>query len=152
MLRNYTLPILDFASDTWRQTIVDREPGVYLGHPTTVLLDDGKTMVTVYPKNHGFGQIVLKKSMDGGLTWSERLPVPESWSTSLETPILYKVYDKTGKCRLIMFSSLYPIRMSVSEDDGDTWSELAPVGDYGGIVAMGDIANTAPGEYFALFH
>ena len=62
------------------------------------------------------------------------------------------VYDKTGKCRLIMFSSLYPIRMSVSEDDGDTWSELAPVGDYGGIVAMGDIANTAPGEYFALFH
>ncbi|HOG49284.1 MAG TPA: exo-alpha-sialidase [Lentisphaeria bacterium] len=152
MLRNYTLPILDFASDTWRQTIVDREPGVYLGHPTTVLLDDQKTIVTVYPKNHGFGQIVLKKSTDGGLTWSERLPVPESWSTSLETPILYKVYDKAGKRRLIMFSSLYPIRMSVSEDDGDTWSELAPIGDYGGIVAMGDIANTAPGEYFALFH
>lgn len=151
-LRNYTIPIYDFSSDSWRQTIVDREPGLYLGHPTTVLLDDQKTIVIVYPKSHGFGQIVLKKSYDGGLSWSERLPVPESWSTSLETPILYKTYDRSGKRRLLVFSSLHPIRMSVSEDDGDTWSELAPIGDYGGVVAMSDIVCTAPGEYLALFH
>lgn len=152
MLRGYTVPIVDFSEEKERQTVVDKEEGLYIGHPTTVLLDDGKTIVAVYPKNHGYGQIVLKKSFDGGKTWSERLPVPPSFSTSLETPTIYKVYDKNGKRRLILFSGLYPIRMSVSEDDGDTWSELAPIGEYGGIVAMGDICRIGPGEYFALFH
>ena len=152
MLRGYTIPIADISDETWRQTVVDREKGLYIGHPTTVLLDDGKTIVTVYPKNHGYGQIVLKKSYDGGKTWTERLPVPDSFSTSLETPTIYKVYDKNGRRRLILFSGLYPIRMSVSEDDGTTWSELEPIGDYGGIVAMGDLCCVGKGEYIALFH
>src|SRR5207249_5034098 len=46
----YTIPIVDISSETNRQVIVDREPGQYLGHPTTVLLEDGKTVLTVYPK------------------------------------------------------------------------------------------------------
>jgi hypothetical protein len=152
MLKGYTVPIIDFSDEKERQIVVDKEEGLYIGHPTTVLLDDMKTIVAVYPKNHGYGQIVLKKSFDGGKTWSERLPVPESFSTSLETPTIYKVCDKNGKRRLILFSGLYPIRMSVSEDDGNTWSELAPIGDFGGIVAMGDICCVGKGEYFALFH
>lgn len=152
MRRDFTIPVVDISDEKERQTVVDYEKGLYLGHPTTVLLDDEKTIVTVYPKNHGYGQIVLKKSYDGGLTWTERLPVPDSFSTSLETPTIYKVYDKNGKRRLILFSGLYPIRMSVSEDDGDTWSELEPIGDYGGIVAMGDICQVGKGEYIAIFH
>ena len=150
MRRDYTVPIVDISDEKQRQTVVDYEKGLYIGHPTTVLLDDNKTIVAVYPKNHGYGQIVLKKSFDGGLTWTDRLPVPDSFSTSLETPTIYKVYDKNGKRRLILFSGLYPIRMSVSEDDGDTWSELEPVGNYGGIVAMGDICEVGKGEYIAL--
>ncbi len=148
----YTIPTLDISKDTSRQTIVDFEKGLYLGHPTTVLLEDGKTIIIVYPKNHGNGQIVLKKSTDGGLTWSERFPVPDSWSTSLEVPTIYRTVDKDGKKRLIMFSGLYPIRMSVSEDNGETWSELEKIGDYGGIVAMGDIEPVGNGRYIALFH
>ncbi len=56
-----------------RQTIVDREAGQYLGHPTTVLLDGKQQMICVYPKGHGRGAIIMKRSNDGGLTWSERL-------------------------------------------------------------------------------
>ena len=53
-----------------------------------------------------------------------------------------------------MFSGLYPARMAVTEDDGQTWSELEKVGDWGGIVVMGCVFNlkTGPGHYMAMFH
>ena len=51
--RGYSIPLIDLAQETNRQVIVDREPGQYLGHPTTVLLEDGKTILCVYPKGHG---------------------------------------------------------------------------------------------------
>ncbi len=64
----YTLPILYLDGDTHRQVIVDREAGQYLGHVTTTLLDDGKTLIAVYPKGHGKGAIVMKRSEDSGRT------------------------------------------------------------------------------------
>ena len=152
--RNYTIPTLDLSDQTHRQIIVDREKGQYLGHPTTVLLEDGKTMLIVYPKGHGRGGIVYKRSTDGGRTWSERLPTPKSWATSREVPTIHRVVDADGKKRLIMWSGLYPARLAVSENDGATWSELKPAGDWGGIVVMGCLEElkTGKGEYLALFH
>jgi predicted neuraminidase len=150
--RGYTIPLIDLAHETHRQFTVDREPGQYLGHPTTVLLDDGATLITVYPKGHGRGAIVMKKSTDGGRTWGERLPVPANWSTSQEVPTLHRVIDPRGAKRIIMFSGLYPIRMAVSADEGESWSPLEPVGEYGGIVAMGDVVRLRDGRYMALFH
>lgn len=150
--RSYTIPIVDISKDTARQVIVDREPGQYLGHPTTVLLEDGRTLIAVYPMGHGKGGIVMKRSSDGGKTWSARLPVPASWATSKETPTIHRVVDPKGVRRLILFSGLYPIRMSVSNDDGKSWSELEPIGDFGGIVAMGDVMRMRDGRYLAVFH
>lgn len=151
-LRGYSIPLVDLAHETHRQTIVDREPGQYLGHPTTVLLEDNKTIIAVYPKGHGRGAIVMKKSTDGGLTWSDRLPVPENWATSQEVPTLYRVVDAQGVRRLIMFSGLYPVRMAVSQDDGQTWTPLKPIGDFGGVVAMSSLVRLKNGDYMALFH
>ena len=150
----YTIPTVDISAEKNRQVVVDREPGQYLGHPTTVLLEDGRTMLIVYPKGHGRGAIVYKRGTDGGRTWSARLPTPKSWETSLEVPTLHRVVDATGKKRLIMFSGLYPIRMAVTEDDGLTWSELKPVGKFGGVVAMATVIDlkTGPGHYLAFFH
>ncbi len=149
----YTIPTIDVAGEKDRQVIVDREAGQYLGHPTTVLLEDGKTMLIVYPKGHGRGAIVYKRSTDGGKTWSDRLPTPKSWETSLEVPTLHRVVDAAGKKRIIMFSGLYPIRMAVTEDDGATWSELKPIGNFGGVVTMASVVQLKqPGHYMALFH
>lgn len=152
--RGYSIPVIDLAADTDRQVIVDREPGQYLGHPTTCLLEDGKTILCVYPKGHGRGAIVYKRSTDGGRTWSERLPTPESWATSKEVPTLHRVIGPDGTKRIILWSGLYPARLAVSEDDGQTWSGLNQAGDWGGIVVMGfvEALKTGPGHYLAMFH
>ena len=154
MPRGYTIPTIDLAKETHRQVIVDREAGQYLGHPTTCLLEDGKTMLCVYPKGHGRGGIVYKRSNDGGKTWSDRLETPKSWATSKEVPTLHRMVDADGRKRIIMWSGLYPARLAVSEDDGLTWSELNPVGYWGGIVVMGYVAQVTrqAGRYMAMFH
>jgi len=151
---DFPVTTIDLNDHAHRQVVVDREAGQYLGHPTTVLLEDGKTMLCVYPKGHGRGAIVYKRSNDGGLTWSERLPTPASWATSKEVPTLHRVIDPQGKKRIIMWSGLYPARLAVTEDDGETWSELKPVGDWGGIVVMGFVEplKTGKGHYLAMFH
>ena len=149
-----TIPAVDLDGDRDRQVVVDREQGQYLGHVTTCLLEDGKTIYAVYPKGHGRGAIVMKRSDDAGRSWSDRLPTPDSWATSKEVPTLHRVIDPQGIKRLIMWSGLYPARLAVSEDDGQSWSELEPVGNWGGIVVMGFVEplKTAQGHYLAMFH
>lgn len=151
---DFAIPTIDLDGHRERQVVVDREPGQYLGHPTTVLLEDGKTMLCVYPMGHGKGAIQFKRSVDGGRTWSDRLPTPSSWATSKETPTIHRVVDAAGKKRLVVFSGLYPVRMAISEDDGRNWSELAPVGPWGGVVTMASVLalKTGAGHYAALFH
>ena len=148
---------LDLDGEADRQVTVRQVAGRYLGHPTTVLLPDGRTMLCVHPEGHGRGAIALQRSEDAGVTWSEPLPVPASWATSKETPTIHRLLDpRDGSARLVLFSGLFPIRSSASEDDGVTWSELAPIGPadapFGGIVAMSSVVRLAGGDYAAFFH
>ena len=83
ILQNREKIFLSYDERTDLQTIVDKEDEVYLGQPSSTIMKDGKTIFMVYPKSYGFGQIVLKKSIDGGKTWSNRLPVPESFFCKL---------------------------------------------------------------------
>ena len=62
------------------------------------------------------------------------------------------MFDRAGVERLVLFSGLYPIRSSISEDDGATWTPLRPIGEFGGIVAMGSVVELQSGEYAAFFH
>lgn len=143
---------IDLSADTSRRVLVDRVPGEYLGPPSTVLLEDGRTLFVVYPKGPGAGPLVLRKSADGGLTWSGKLPTPMSWRTCRDTPTLHRLIDAQGKSRLFVFTGQYPLRMSCSEDDGQTWTELAPIGDFGGLTAMSSIERRKDGTYLGFFH
>jgi hypothetical protein len=147
------IPLIDLAFEAERQIVVDREAGQYLGHPTTCLLDDGQTVLCVYPKGHGKGGIVFKRSTDGGMTWSDRLPTPENWASSREVPTLHRIDDPVeGGKRLLMFSGLAPTRMASSDDDGETWTELKPIGDWGAIVAMASHAQRDDGTVVVWCH
>ncbi|EGT5619065.1 TPA: hypothetical protein I9094_000319 [Clostridium perfringens] len=139
----YDIPFVDLSKDSDSQVLVDKEEKVYLGHPSTVLMDDKKTMYAVYPKGHGVGPVVLKKSEDAGLTWSDRLETPVSWNNSEETPVIYKIKKPDGTNRIQMISGVprgeeKGFRTAYSEDEGKTWSEFKhyfPTGKYAGIVA-----------------
>lgn len=146
--------LIDLNDHQFRQVVVDREPGQYLGHPTTCLLEDGKTILCTYPKGHGRGAIVYKRSTDGGLTWSLRLPTPQNWSTSQEVPTIHRVVGPDGTKRVLLWSGLYPARLAISSDDGQSWSALKPAGNWGGIVVMGFVEplRDQPGSYMAMFH
>ena len=150
--RGYSIPVIDLAGETGRQFLIDRKPGQYLGHPAIVLLGDGKSMLCVYPEGHGSGPLAMKRSADGGMTWGDRVAVPDNWSTSQETPTLYRTTDLRGKKRILLFSGLYPIRMSLSSDEGVSWTPLKPIGDFGGIVAMADLIRIKPDAHLAVFH
>ncbi|MEO2159690.1 MAG: hypothetical protein ABGX14_01110 [bacterium] len=58
---SFTIPTIELNKRTDLQTIVDQEDGIYLGHPSTVLLEDGNTILIVYPKGHGKGEIIYKR-------------------------------------------------------------------------------------------
>src|SRR5690606_37830181 len=88
---------IDLSNDSARHVIVAAGTSdVYQGHPTTVLLPDGKTMYCVWTYNHGGVCGPLKRSDDGGRTWSELLDVPENWSTVYNCPTIYRLPDPQG--------------------------------------------------------
>ena len=108
------IPIIDLSGEKWRQFIVERIPGQYLGHPTTVLLRDKRTILATYPLGHGRPSAVLKKSADGGKTWSERLPVPANWKTATNAPCIHRLTGPDGVERLFVFVDWGTMRQSVS--------------------------------------
>ncbi len=124
----YSIPIVDLSAEKARQVVIERIPGQYLGHPTTVLMGDGKTIFVTYPLGHGGPAAVLKKSIDGGLTWSERLSVPANWSTATNCPCLHRLTGPDGTERLFVFEGNGAMRQSVSLDAGATWTPFEPNG------------------------
>ncbi len=146
----WQVPWLDLAEDEDRQTIVERSDGTYLGHPDTVLLADGRTLYVTYPLGHGGPAAVLKRSTDGGRTWSERLPVPDNWQTATNCPTIHRLTGPDGVERLILFEGNGPMRQSISTDGGATWSPLEPNGLHC-VVAPIDILPLPDGQHLALY-
>ena len=169
--RGFSIPQIDLNDRTDLQIVISKDPKIYMGHPSSVLLDDGKTIVMMYLDHHGRGRLMWRRSTDGGKTWSKHLPLPDGWdspvvikgkkySPFLEVPILYKVTDPKGKQRIVLYTAgrgSYPARCAVSEDGGKTWSRLKPI-LFGGkellnsIVFMADLIRLKDGSYMGTWH
>jgi len=132
--RAFPLPTVDFSADASRQVVVAQGTSdVYQGHPTTLLLPDGKTMYCVWTIGHGGPLGPLKRSDDGGRTWSGLLPVPASWPTTRNCPTIYRLPDPQGTERLLVYAGqgaglASEMHVSFSLDEGKSWSEMKSTG------------------------
>lgn len=165
MLGNFAFSIsqFDFSQFTNHQFYVDQIAGEYLGQPDSVWLgpnvDAGETIIAAYPEGHGGPNTILKKSTDGGITWGNRLPTPADFNDgpgeNITAPTIHRFTDpNTGDDRLVIFRTDRGQQMlySVSEDDGDTWTDFLP--QYPGFIPgtsnSGQRGGSPPKEFIQL--
>lgn len=123
---------IDLSTEEDRHVIVARgNDRDWQGHPNTLLMPDGCTIFCVWQSRHdgtdrhGAPNGSIKRSDDGGMTWSELLEVPENWRTeSWGAPTIHRLFDREGNARIIVFSRTEELRemvTAISPDDGRTW-------------------------------
>ena len=153
------LPLLDISGETSRHTIVAKgTEEIYQGHPTTLLMPDGKTIFCVWSVNHGGPAGQMARSDDGGLTW-KRLDdsLPPGFSKHQNCPSIYRMVDPDGKARLWVFSAALGTRDGpgmpsiMSEDSGKTWKEMPPLG-FPCVMTFSSIVRLKDGSYLGLYH
>jgi hypothetical protein len=147
------LPVVDLSGDTSRHVIIAAgTEETYQGHPTTLLMPDGKTMFAVWSIGHGGNSGPMARSGDGGLTW-QRMDdqLPEGYRKHRNCPSLYRMVDLGGKERLWVFSAKPNMPRIVSEDGGVTWKEEAPLG-FPCVMTFSSMVQLKNGRYLGLYH
>ncbi len=165
--RDYSIPLLELAKEPSVYTVVDRQPKQYLGHPTTVLLADGKTLLAAYPAGHGRGKLILSRSTDAGESW---VRLQTDGMSVAEVPTLFKIplppknnQKAVGANALpserVLLVTCVPktglLEWMWSDDKGETWSRRQrwqPEGTRGAIVALSSLWSAERGKWRGVFH
>jgi hypothetical protein len=135
------LPIVDISDQPRRHVVIAAgTEEIYNGHATTLLLPDGHTMFAVWSYEHGGPCGPMARSDDAGLTWT-RLDdtLPEAYTNHRNCPSIYRIVDPEGRARLWVFSGSGGMRRLMSSDDGQTWTEMPPIGFHCGMPFTGMI-------------
>jgi len=153
------LPIIDISDQKQRHTIIAAgTETTYQGHPTTVLMPDGKTIFCVWCINHGGAAGPMARSDDGGVTWTRLdAQMPPGFATHQNCPSIYRMTDPAGKERLWVFSAAKGTRKGpgmpsiMSDDAGKTWKEMPPL-NFPCVMTFSSIVRLKDGRYLGLYH
>lgn len=130
--REITIPTIDISDQTDRHIVIAQgTESTYMGHATTLLMPDGETMFAAHTYGHGGGMAPLRRSDDGGLSWSVVEGLPENWSSVRNCPSLYRLTDPQGTTRLFVSAGQGPggyMYQAYSEDGGQTWTPMQSTG------------------------
>ena len=170
---------IDLSDDTQRQIVIARgspKPDEYHAHPTTAMLADNKTMFCVWNIGHGGHAGPMARSDDAGMTWTRMDDtLPPNYVNFRNCPSIYRITDLLGKERLWVFAAAaftspdklvirdIPDRMQgwmpriVSEDDGKTWREVAPLSPkpdktFVNVMTFSSIVRLKDGSTLGLYH
>lgn len=155
-------PVVDLSRDAARQTVIAAgTQDVYQGHPTTVLLPDGKTIYAVWTVGHGGHCGPMARSDDGGRTWvrmDDQLPA--EFQKHQNCPSLYRIVDPQGRARLWVFSAWRrsaggrdAMPSIMSGDDGKTWKEMPPLGEkFRCVMTFSSVVRLKDGSTLGLYH
>jgi hypothetical protein len=148
------LPLIDISQETYRHVIVaEGTEDIYQGHPTTLLMPDRKTIYCVWSVGHGGPAGPIAVSRNGGISW-ERMDdeLPAGFKQHINCPSIYRMIDmNTNKARLWVFSAQPNMPRIMSEDGGDTWIELPPLG-FECVMTFSSIIRLSDGNYLGFYH
>lgn len=147
------VPVVDLSGDIARHVIVAAgTETIYEGHPTTLLMPDGKTIFATWSTGHAGPAGKMARSDDGGRTWN-RLDdrMPAGFKTHRNCPSLYRLVDSGGRERLWVFSAAPAMPRIVSEDRGATWREMPALG-FRCVNTFSSIVRLKDGRYLGLYH
>jgi len=153
------LPLVDLSGEKDRHVVIAAgTEETYQGHPTTLLMPDGKTIYVVWCINHGGAAGPMAKSVDGGLTWArldDRLPA--GYATHQNCPSIYRLVGPDGKARIWVWSAAIGKRGGpgmpsiLSEDEGKTWKEMPPL-NFPCVMTFSSVVKLKDGRYLGLYH
>lgn len=97
------MPWIDLSENHAIQTVISQgTPLVYNGHPTTLLLEDQKTILCVWSSGHGGKASYMGISNNAGLSWNVQ-KTPADWQGMSNCPSIYQMTDKKGASVFLSF-------------------------------------------------
>ncbi len=149
------LPVVDLSQDANRQVVIAQGTAqLYQGHPTTLLMPDGRTLFCVWTTGHGGPCGPMARSADGGRTWTRMDDaLPSEFKRHRNCPSLYRLVDPAGKERLWVFSAAPDMPRLVSEDGGKTWRAMPSLGErFRCVMTFSSVVRLQDGRYAGFFH
>lgn len=145
------LPWVDLSHHKDKHVVIAKgTETLYNGHPTTVMLDDNKTIYCTWSYNHGGKLGFLSVSKDAGITWNS-MSVPSDWEKAKNCPSIYNLKDSLGVERLMIFAGNPNMAQTYSEDQGKTWSPIKSL-HMPCVMAFSSIIRLKSGNYLGLYH
>ena len=160
-IREEVRPHVDLTTDPARYSVLTCTAN-YEAHPSTVMLEDGRTIFCFWDLQHGGPCGPAAVSRDAGRTWTridERMP--KAWTNCYDAPVAFRFVDpKTGKSRLRVFGAYAGARAPetmmpsiLSEDGGETWRYVPPMGaGHVCFISFFGMLQLKDGSYLGAFH